>query len=61
MKLAIPVVEHLALLLRIREVQGTNLRVFRDFLGASARQMTKQYHKLSHDHFLPHPLQFIIH
>jgi hypothetical protein len=56
----------LTLLLHKWEVPGSNLgpetnynEIFMVFLSPS-RQLPKYYVKLGHDHFLPHPLQFII-
>jgi hypothetical protein len=61
------VVEYLTLLLRIREVPGSNLDPEtgcpdRDYMVFSVPpgKFRKRTSKLGHDHFLPHPFQFII-
>jgi hypothetical protein len=61
-------VEWLALLLRIREVPGSNLSPVTGYpdLGFCGFPQSLQANagidlKLGHDHFLPHPFQFIVH
>jgi hypothetical protein len=65
------VVESLALLLRTREVAGSNLgpdtgysdwfwlRAFVVFLSSSSH-MLEEYLNMNNEHFIPHPFQFVV-
>jgi hypothetical protein len=57
------VVEWLTLLVRIREVPGSNLARSRTILIEVFRSVSKSLQAnagIGHDRFLPHPFQFII-
>jgi hypothetical protein len=60
-------VQQVTLLFHIQEILGSNFNLKITCLEgfvvfpSSSRLMPEQYLKVDHDHFLPHPFQFIIH